>query len=253
MSLDYRPQTTTAEQYAEIFEKERQQEYPAVDAFEQRMGYAIDRTRLEAAARVLSCPFKAAAPNWQHGRVIYAAVRRYLAGLGPDPDFVNALDVGTAKGFSALCARWALNDSGVDGGDGRVISVDVMDPHGRVRRNTPAECDGLKTLAEIMSPWDEASDIGMCFLKSTGVEFLQSRPLHERFNVAFIDGKHSTDAVSQEWRLLSKLQQPGDVAIFDDVQMEPVSRGLKGADAAYTFERLSLGHVNRTYAIGVRK
>lgn len=247
MSLDYRPQTTSAALYAEIFDLERSQTYPAVDAFEHRKGYAIDRVRLEAAARVLSCPFKAAAPNWQHGRVIYAAIAKAVGDAVWTPGMWVHVDIGTAKGFSALCARWAIDQFGVPAA---VHSVDVLPQRERVRRNTCAEVDGLKTLAEVLAPWPEA--VGMiAFHESTGIDFL--RRSGERIHSAFVDGKHSAEAVGAEWRELAKRQEHGDIAIFDDVQMEPVSRGLKGADAVYTFERLSLGTVNRTYAIGVRK
>lgn len=244
MSLDYRPQTVTADQYAELFARERAQDYPNVTAFEARMGFTLDRERMEDAARVLSCPFKAAAPNWQHGRVIYAAYRRRLMGLAPGTP-VNAIDIGTAKGYSALCGWWALLDSGYDG---RLTSVDVLPPSARVRRNTPAEVDGLRTLTEILAPWPEAA--GITFLESTGIAHLKASD--DRVHVAFVDGKHSTEAVSAEWRRLAERQYVGDVAIFDDVQMPAVSAGLKGADASYDFTRIELGHVNRAYAVGVR-
>jgi len=71
--------------------------------------------------------------------------------------------------------------------------------------------------------------------------------------VAFVDGKHSREAVSGEWRRLATRQQSGDVAIFDDLQMPPVRMGLRGAESAYTFDELALGTVNRAYAIGVRR
>jgi predicted O-methyltransferase YrrM len=245
MSLDYRPQTITSAQYDEIFERERAQDYPTVTAFEARTGFAIDRDRMEAAARVLSCPFKAAAPNWQHGRVIYAAYRRRLAELEPGSN-ATAVDIGTAKGYSALCAWWALADAGVDG---RLSSVDVLPPLARVRRNTPAEVDALRTLPEILGPWPEASAI--VFVESTGIAHLQASS--DRVHCAFVDGKHSTDAVRAEWRRLAERQVAGDIAIFDDVQMPAVSAGLKGAESAYMFEAVSLGLVNRAYAVGVRR
>src|SRR3989304_7206134 len=76
---------------------------PPVEAYE--AAFALERTRLEAAARVLACPIKAGPPNWQHGRVLYALTRRYrLTAEGP----LYCLDIGTAKGFSALCLLWAV-------------------------------------------------------------------------------------------------------------------------------------------------
>lgn len=248
MSLDTRPQTYTAEDYARIFELERQQEYPAVDAFEQRMGFAIDRGRLEAAARVLSCPIKAAAPNWQHGRVIYAAWRQALHhGSGE----VVAADIGTAKGFSALCALWAITDAGREAG--YVYSTDVVPPDARVRRNTIAEVGGLRTLSEILDPWPEALAV-IDFRCATGVEMLKDMAcLNDRVHLAFVDGKHSHEAVSVEARMLADRQEPGDRVIFDDVQMPPVGKAVKHAERWYDIEYLALGSVNRCYGIGVRK
>lgn len=243
MGLDYRPPTVTAAQYADIFARERTQEYPTVDAFEARMGFSIERQRLESAAEILACPYKATAPNWQHGRVIYAAVRRYAATRG-DERLVH-VDIGTAKGFSALAAQWALDDAGVT--YGTVHTVDVLPMRARLRRNTVAEVGGLQTLDEVIALVPDTDRFklyemsGIAFLRGTG-----------RIHTAFIDGKHSTEAVAAEWRALASRQHTDDLAIFDDVQMPAVEAGLNGADKAYQLERLALDGVNRAYMIGVR-
>ena len=243
MSLNYAPSIVSAETYREIFEKERQSSYPMVDAFEQRMGVVINRERLEAAARVLSCPFKAAAPNWQHGRVLYSATWRYLADHGYRS--VRTLDIGTAKGFSALMVRFAVEDAGVDA---ESFSVDVMPPGERVRRNTPAEVDGLKTLAEILAPWPEASRI--TFLQATGIEWLKSHS--DRIHIAFVDGKHSGPVVEHEGLLLAARQQAGDLVIFDDVHIPDVGAAVESLTKLYDVERLQI-LPKRAYAIARRK
>lgn len=231
----------TERDYARIFEAECRQTYPAVEAFERECGVSLNRYRLEPAARVLACPFKAHAPNWQHGRVLYALVSRYLGGCA-DPH-VALLDVGTAKGFSALCLLWALADAGREGS---VTSVDVLDPDARVRRNTVAEVDGYKSLAEILSPWPEAQDIR--FIKGTGVQAIQE---FTRIHVAYLDGKHTFDAVSDEIALLAKRQQPGDLIVWDDAQIDGVARAIAGA-TAYAVRYLDvLPH--RRYAMGTRR
>lgn len=243
MSLNYAPSEVTAETYARIFDLECQQAYPMVDAFEQRMGYAMDRQRLESLARVLSCPYKAAAPCWQHGRVLYAATREYLARTGDEP--VNIFEVGTAKGFSAMCLLTALMDAGAAGW---VTSVDVLPQNERVRRNTVAEVDGLKTLAEILEPWPEAK--GINFVQSTGIDWLTKHP--ERVHVAFVDGKHSGTVVRQEGLLLSDRQESGDVAIFDDVHIPEVGAAVDSLKRVYEIERLQV-LPKRAYAIARRK
>ena len=132
---------TNPASYELAFNSERMNEYPPVDEFEERMGYALERSRLENAARVLACPLKKNPPNWVHGRVLYSLARNYLQGQID----VSILDIGSAKGFSALCLLWALRDSDILGS---VTSVDVIDPEARVRRNTVAELDGYKSFCE---------------------------------------------------------------------------------------------------------
>lgn len=235
--------TLTAEAYIAAFTRERLQAYPQIYAIESACGYALPLTRLESAARVLACPVKKSPPNWQHGRVIYAVTRQYLAGINEiSPVFL--LDVGTAKGFSALCLYWAMCDAAIEG---RVVSVDVLDPRERVSRNTIAEVDGLKSLAEILEPWPEAQQIS--FHKSTGQKWLQEHT--ERVHVAFIDGKHSYEAVSWEAALLAERQRSGDIAIFDDVQIEGVGKALKEL-SSYDLEYVQV-LPTRKYAIGRRK
>lgn len=236
--------TRTAGDYARIFEAERQQVYEAVTLFELVAGYALDRGKLENAARVLACPLKTNSPNWQHGRVLYSAAREYFSAL-PSETWINTLDVGTAKGFSALCVQWALNDSGRKG---QVVSVDVLNPYGVESRNTVAELDGPVTLAQILQPWPEADAIE--FHRSTGVEYLKKHV--GRIHFAFVDGKHSGDVVSQEAALLAKRQEPGDLVIFDDAHMPDVASAIETARGNYTLTSL-VAKPGREYVIARRR
>ena len=232
----------TVADYQLVFDLERVGTYPVVDAFEQRCGYALKRSRLEDAARVLACPIKSNPPNWQHGRVIYAAARAYLQGVDGR---VRILDIGTAKGFSALCLQWALIDSGRHG---LVTSLDVIDPRARAIRKTVAEVDGPLTLAEILAPWPESAQIQ--FVRSTGVQWLEDHP--ERVHVAFVDGKHDGYVVLQEGRLLASQQMSGDLVIFDDVHLPGVSVGVSALSCEYHLEYMEVLPY-RHYAIGVRR
>lgn len=246
--------TATAEDYARVFEAERQREYPLIDAFEQRMGYAIDRERLESAARVLACPVKRNPPCWQHGRVLYAAALKYFvagwmsASAHPGKfEEANVLDIGTAKGFSALCLLWAMNASEA-GDEGRVTSVDVIDPYAPVIRNTVAEINREITLHETLEPWPEAKAIQ--FVQSTGINWLRAHP--ERLHVVFVDGKHTADVVAQEAALIAARQVPGDLCIFDDVHLPEIRAVVRGLHHSYALEYLDI-LPNRGYAMGVRK
>ena len=175
----------TRQQYDAAFAAECARSYPEIREYEIETGCAIDRERLESAARILACPVKASPPNWQHGRILYATARRYLV-TSDSP--VRIVDIGTAKGFSALMLLWALNDSGKEG---RVESVDVIDPNAKVFRNSVLDVDGDRRLSDYHRDWPEAEAI--TFRKSTGVDWLSLTK--ERVHLAFVDGKHSADVV----------------------------------------------------------
>lgn len=232
------------EDYARIFEEECARSYPVMDEFETECGYALESDLLEGAARTLACPLKVNTPNWQHGRAIYALVRRLLA-AGIKGNFI---DIGTAKGFSAVVAGWAIEDAGAEGRT--VYSVDVMEPDSRERRNSVLELDGFKTIAEYTSG-HLAQSVNTRFFGGGSQSLLTDLLLEgEQIAFAFVDGKHSTDAVRREIDLLRKLQTTGAVVLFDDVQIPAVAAAV-GSVPGYKMRRLILSDA-RQYAFGTR-
>lgn len=238
----------TAADYQAIFDAERVKDYPVVNAFEARMGFALDRDRLESAARVLACPLKKSPPNWQHGRVLYAFARKFLS--GKPGGCWTFLDIGSAKGFSALCMQWALMDHAGGALTSGVTSVDVIDPDERVRRNTVAEVDGLRTLRETLAPWPESQEI--TFKKSTGIDWINGSQYSVDF--AFVDGKHTGAVVAEEGRLLADMKEDGEpqFVVFDDVHLDDVNKAVISLSDLYELETLRI-LPNRAYAIGVRR
>lgn len=241
------PMETPAEKYQRVFEEERARTYPLIDAFEKAAGVAMPRERLEALARVLACPVKARPPNWQHGRIIYALARGRLAELNGAP--ATFLDIGTAKGFSALCFLYALADAK---SAGRVHSFDVIDPEARIVRNSVAELDGLKTLGEFIVPFlppHAAPDSGLKCWHAPGIYFRQKLG-DARIHGAFLDGKHKVTDVRLEAEAVADCQAVGDFILFDDLQLLPVADGVamfrrSKAARAYRFEEIQAFELRR--------
>ena len=235
----------TPEAYAAAFERERKNEYPIIDEFERRMGYAVDRERLEAAARVLACPVKKNPPNWQHGRLVYALGKRVLS-RQLEPSGVW-LDVGTAKGFSALCMAWALADAGAHYVP--VFSFDVIDPESREPRNSVE--DG-KTIDEFVQPFmPEGENVFVDFQQGSLAIWAKAVNLQASVRFAFIDGSHQYDNVKSDISIVTPRQQSGDIILFDDLQKSDVARAvseLQGYDLEY-IEVLP----TRKYAIAVKQ
>lgn len=236
-------QTATAEDYHRIFEAEQVNEYPEVDAFERSCGFAVNRTQLEYAARVLACPLKVNPPVWQHGRVLYSATRRRLQGETA-PGVL--LDIGTAKGFSAVILAWAARDAQWPG---EVHSVDIVDPAARVRRNSVREAGGdLFTAHEFIEPFQpEGVPVHLHGGGSMALLHKFTGPL--TLPVAFVDGKHDRHAVAQEGRAIRELQARGDIIVFDDLQITPVALAVRDL-GGYRLEYVRAGF--RHYAIATR-
>jgi predicted O-methyltransferase YrrM len=226
----------TREQYEAAFEKERANEYSVIDAFEQRMGFAVDRARLEAAARVLACPVKKNPPNWQHGRVIYSLGRAYLARKGSNATW---LDIGTAKGFSACAMSWAIADAGQTG---VINSVDDIDPQSREPRNS---IDDGKTVEEFVALFRTA-DATIVFHCVTDTKVYTAR-----IGFAFVDGAHTYEGVKADIAVVTPRQQSGDIILFDDVHLDPVRRAVEET-FGYVFEIVTV-LPTRQYAIAVKQ
>lgn len=232
----------TEKDYEKAFRAEQAQAYPEVDDY--CKDFPLEKEKLEGAARVLACPVKKNSPNWQHGRVIYATVRDYASRTRRSARPAQFLDIGTAKGFSALCALWAAKDSQFPV---KITSVDVIDPEGIEKRNTVAEVKGPVTLHQILKPWPEAREIE--FKKMTSLAWFEKNP-NVRVCFAFVDGKHAYDVVKKESEELALRQQPGDVIVFDDVQIEGVCQAVREL-GRYRVREIRVKDL-RSYAIAER-
>jgi hypothetical protein len=215
--------------YLEAYSKERVRidacAYLPVEMIIEGLGGLRNDTMIDAMARDLACPLKEHAPNWQHGRVLYALAREVARDPAADFTFI---DIGTAKGFSALCMLWGLFDSMRAG---TVHSFDVVDPFAKVARNSIAELDGLKDLGEFIAPYvprqHPGSDprCGVTFHQKPGMLFDEVVPAG-RIHLAFVDGKHKLTDVREEARKIAARQERGDFILFDDFQIGGVQAGI---------------------------
>jgi predicted O-methyltransferase YrrM len=216
--------------YFEAFQAEAARAYPQIDRFIELLGgdQLAGGASFKATwpflqmAKVLACPMKERAPNWQHGRVLYSLARK-VGELWRDAEAVTLVDIGTAKGFSALCMAWGLSDAGARG---VVHSFDVIDPLERVERNTVAELDGLKNVPELVEPFMPAGKaVSVEFHRVPGMLFDQAVTV-ERIPLAFIDGKHKATDVFSEAGKIADRQRAGDFILFDDWQIPGVRDGI---------------------------
>jgi predicted O-methyltransferase YrrM len=198
------------EYYLAKFEETRAKAHPDVEQVERDLGFAVDRAWLDELALHTQIVRKGVELSYVHGRLLYAALRRYLEDTGEV--FVTVLETGTARGFSALCMAKAIADAGRDG---RIVTVDVM-PHTRRQIwNCIDDHEGPKSRAELLAPWSDLTR--KIFFMQGDSQLILPRLGLERINFAFLDAAHLKHNVLAEFAVVARAQKSGDIVFFDDV------------------------------------
>jgi predicted O-methyltransferase YrrM len=235
----------TRQQYLSWFEETRRKAYPEVDLLEADCGYSIDREWLDELAFHTQITCKKSELGYPHGRILYSLLRKQIISQGWT--WVDIVETGTARGFSALCMAKAVRDAGVDG---RIITIDVLSHLKPQIWNCIDDHDGPKSRAKILEPWADLLKM-ITFLQGDTLYMLQRIGL-ERINFAFLDAQHTEKSVIQEFQSVQSRQVSGDMVVFDDVT-PAVFPGVVNAvnriemQGGYKVDRLSVSQ-SRSYA-----
>ncbi|MGB0670284.1 MAG: class I SAM-dependent methyltransferase [Rhodospirillales bacterium] len=233
--------------YRALWEEAKGRNFPDIDAFEAERGHALDKDWLDALALKTQIVIKDSRLNYQHGRVLYATLRRFLEDR-PDLRDVTILETGTARGFSALCMARALRDVGAAG---RVLTMDVLPHDTPMYWNCIADAEGRKSRRELLEDYTDLLD-GVLFLQGDTRRQIARLGLG-RVPFAYLDAQHTFNDVMAEAGIILPRQQAGDIIVFDDVT-ETVFPGVCRAvekietEHGYRAERLQSGP-ERGYAI----
>lgn len=134
----------------------------------------------------VGCLFR---PNYERGMLIYSLIRHYK--------IKSYLEIGFGRGYSAFCAAKAMEEDGLDG---KIVTIDPN-----------FDKNHLQNLSRIFpKSWFEK------------IEFLQARsedalPTLGDFDMIYIDGDHTYDAVKKDWELCKN--KWNKVCLFDDYHL----------------------------------
>lgn len=201
--------------YLRLWREARSTSYPSIDAFERECGAAIDVEWFHRLALLTQVVVKRSPICYQHGRVLYAALTRYLRAHGGHQ--VNVVDTGTARGFSALCLARALVDAGVPG---KVFTFDVLPHDVPMFWNCCRDVDGPRTRADLLRDYADLIEQYVVFHQGD-TRLALRRIVFPRVHFAFLDSVHTRDHVLAEFSHIGGRQQAGDVIVFDDYTAYP--------------------------------
>lgn len=150
----------------------------------------------------------------EHGLLLYKLILQNM--VRPHP--IVVLDVGTARGFSAISMAKAMMDANIPG---RIFTIDIIG-HDKslgwhVSKQQPDEpLAGVEIArSEIWDRWyqKEATLISPIVGKSSEVLGTWN---HGNITLAFIDGEHTYQAVKTDLELLDVLIEEGGQIVLDD-------------------------------------
>ena len=113
----------TKQDYLNIYEKTINFDYPQIEKYQNKSGFSISKPWIDELALHTQVVKKASKINYQHGKVLYSTLRKYLSENFLEE--INIFESGTARGFSSICMSKALIDSNQKG---TIYTTDII-PH----------------------------------------------------------------------------------------------------------------------------
>ncbi|PJB69203.1 MAG: class I SAM-dependent methyltransferase [Alphaproteobacteria bacterium CG_4_9_14_3_um_filter_47_13] len=225
--------------YLTLWEKAKAVSYPDIEAFETQKGFRIDPQWFHDLALHTQIVVKDSVLCYQHGRVLYAALREYAESRKKQWDqdkipqgqrMLTILETGTARGFSAVCMARALADADMCG---KIITLDLLPHDVRMYWNCIDDHEGTKTRAELLAPWKTLVDAYILFIENDSRIGIR-RTATGRIHFAFLDGAHTYEDIMIEFDMVRQRQEEGDVIVFDDYNPVLFPGIIKGVDEGCT-------------------
>lgn len=160
------------------------------------------------------------AVRWLRGNSDQGLFGLYLYELIRSDKTINRiLNIGTARGYSTVCAARGLADSNRDG---QVSTIDVIPPRrsrkwGAKNNGEDPLVDGSYSIHELVSKFHdpESDDVPINFYQGDSNSVLTKNELGA-FDLVFHDAKHTYEQVADDISTIINSQKTVPMMIFDD-------------------------------------
>ncbi len=209
-----RPYTNDKKTYESLFKIALSSESADVDLLEKETNFTIPSDFYKEISLILQTPIKKSPNSFIHGRILFSEFASYLHNSLDSVDKgITAIDIGTARGYSALCLAKASQLSSYN------ISIhtfDVLPNDVKMYWNSISDLEhGAMTRRDLLQPWEELISKYCTFYCGTTRHLLKLIDFPE-INFAYVDGSHKyIDIVFELNYLANKITKPG-VILCDD-------------------------------------
>lgn len=199
--------------YEKLFEGQKIRQYPIADELENRLGFAVDKDWLIHLGLSAQVTIKKSELNWQHGRVIYAILRRHIAERAEFDSPFNIFETGTARGFSRVCAVRApivANQAGT------VITLDTLPHEVPMMWNAGSDDDrGAISRASLLA--ERPAELGrIIFLQGWKKRTLPRLDI-ANIDFVFLDAHHVFKEVFREYQRVAARHRSGAQIVSHDI------------------------------------
>lgn len=239
------------ETYLQIFEDAKTRDYPEMEKIIARFTHQIDIEWMNNLALHTQVVVKPSPINFQHGRLVYSALRERIDS-SPDLNHVVVFETGTARGFSSICMSRAIGDANRSG---LIVTSDFIPNHDEMLWNCIDDHDGPQTRNHLLRRWPQERD-RIVFVSGKTEDTIKRIGLG-RIHFAYLDGAHTRDDVLNEYEFVAARQKKGDAIVFDDVtpgMFDGIVEAIADIESQgiYDVERLNIDP-KRSYAIAIRR
>ena len=185
---------------------------------------------------------------YTHGFILYDVVTQYLR--AGNRSNVTILEIGTARGFSALAMARSMADQGASG---KILTVDLLPHRTNLLWNTHQDVTrGARSREILLEPWHDLLDSYVIFVEANSRSFIESVSI-SRINVAFLDGSHTYRDIHAEVSQVAPRQVEGDLIVFDDVSQTKypeLALGIETAAKIFGYQ-LTYLEINENRGVGI--
>ena len=216
----------SVERYIALHNSAKQQNHDNfMKELKDTFGNLPDKDKIDEIALYLQICVKQSRPLYIHGYLLSSALHKYL--LEKQPEKINILDIGTARGFSAIVMSNILKNNNIDG---KIYTIDILG-HYEKRKWNSIDCPNDQKISrnEILERWSYLRDNYIEFIKGNSVDILKSLPV-DRIHVAFVDGDHTYNTVIRELNQVETKQLSGDIILCDDYTVTQFPEICKAID-----------------------